>query len=164
MEDVERAPDSEQDRTTEDSRHPGVEGGLPEDLIVRGLNLHEVDSIGNDREGKLQKMPYRHQGTPEDAPDATAKHCAITPIFCHVLLWRPRCVEWNEFKFDVKWRSHQIHHERRDATLGWRHWTDQHDSGFISRIHSFLSDWLDAGCAATIKGRTAGVSHWRGSE
>ena len=124
------APPIRTDRATEDSRHPGVEGGLPEDLVVRGLNLHEVDPTGNDREGKLQKMPQRHQGAPQNATDATAKHCAITPIFCHVLLWRPRCVEWNEFKFEAKWRSHQVHHERRNAALGWRHWADQHDNRF----------------------------------
>src|SRR6478672_8872890 len=94
-------------------------------------------------------MPYRHQGAPGDAPDATAKHCAIAPIFRNVLLWRPRCVEWNEFKFDVKWGSHQVDHEGRDATFSWRHWADQHDDGFASRIHSFWSDRLDPGYAAT---------------
>src|SRR5215468_212062 len=130
MEDVERAADSEQDWAAQDSRHPGVEGGLPEDLVVRGLNLHEVDAGGNDREGELQQMPYRHHGAPGDAPDAPAKHCAITPIFRDVLFWRPRCVEWNEFKFGVEWGSHQIDHERRDATLSWRHWADQHDDRF----------------------------------
>src|SRR6516162_4538002 len=85
-------------------------------------------------------MPYGHQGTPDDAPHATAKHCAITPIFRNVLLWRPRCVEWNEFEFGVKWGSHQIDHECRDATLSRRHWADQHDNRFASRTHPLWSN------------------------
>jgi hypothetical protein len=69
-------------------------------------------------------MPHRQQRAPQNAPDATAKHCAITPILCHVLLWRPSYVEWNELKFDANWRSHQIHHERGDPTSGRRHRAD----------------------------------------
>jgi hypothetical protein len=59
MEDVKRAADSEQDRAMQDSRHPRVKGGLPKYLVVGSLNLHEVDPTGNEREGKLQNMPYR---------------------------------------------------------------------------------------------------------
>ena len=81
MKEVERAADSEQDRATEDISHSGVEPPLPEDLVVRGLNLHEVDSTGNDREGKLQKMPQRHQGAPQNATNAAREALRDNPNF-----------------------------------------------------------------------------------